>query len=34
MGRLGFKALGTIWNIDYSSKTNSYNKIILDAVKQ
>ena len=32
--KLQFKALGTIWNIDYNSKTNSYNKIILDAVKQ
>ena len=34
MVKLDFKALGTIWNINYSSKTNSYNKIILDTVKQ
>nr|MBP9821215.1 FAD:protein FMN transferase [Candidatus Saccharibacteria bacterium] len=34
MVKLKFKALGTIWNINYSSKTNNYNKIILDAVKQ
>lgn len=34
MVKLGFKALGTIWNINYEHENNNYNKIILDAVKQ
>lgn len=34
MVKLDFKALGTVWYINYNNITDSYNKIILNTVKQ